>query len=651
MSPVATTVFTVRVSANDRHQPINRSLMTYILEGPILPHQTYDCSQTWTSVIENARKYKLTPCLPMNTSCMRVSVADMLAVRPTLKEETHRKEILVFAGEHCVNRMGDTTLQPWLHPIQLTLQEHTMFLNAIPAIDAGGIDLALNELRKVVRSADGYADDDAREDVKRVFASCIPSSMAVSQRIEIADVVQLFSAWRRALVGTCRITERRLEEVVHRLLHSYHHCAMVFRELALNQSELIARIDTRAIRAALMLMLVAENHHIHDLDTQSPCVFTLQQAVQTSQAVQLVAKDAFDPASYCTTFHPQRLPPVLSSSLEVFRQRLNTFLTGDAETDPFRDANWTNMAISGSVMTWALTKRSLRSGFTKQQELELYQTSDVDIPCSYTNLGDFLNHVHDTIGVIERNLGCTGTVEMNRSAKIYVEVDRPFGSDRRAIPNVEQFDAETNEQVIARYRAVVAEVRDKSRSCIRHDLDAMFVDVPEDQIACTAVKIESDYFGTVMNYAYCGASSPRYSHIPDAWLTYRDERPSDNEIYVKQSVKIRYSNPRLSRSLEFFPTSKHAVAHVAGYHLECVRAVYDGAHVYLTTSALIAYCTGKTFSPWGNQTGTHAKIVNKYANRGFQVNYCADQLDTDQLRASDQSGVDQLARCQYVTKA
>jgi len=640
MSPSAT-INPVQVGHYAPLSPYDRSLLAYRLHGPGLP-TVLAVPQIWEAVVQDDKRYTLELCSLNKSNCFRVKVADLLLIRPTLAQETRRSDVLVCLGEDRSGFHNAGSVQPWLHPIQMDFCQQASCLSWIPAVDLAGIDLALSELRKITRSAEGYESENAREDVKRVFASCIPNTRGSSRYndcIQEGEIDQLFLRWQQAQKGTCRIAETQFKQVVDRLLHSYDSCDLVLRNLVLFKPELLPQIRPDAIRAALMLMMVKENNDMNNLDPQSACVFTLQQAAKVAKAVQTIPGDSFDLATYRTTYHLDRLPPTLINDLPLFQRRLNTFLTGNSEIDPFQNADWTKMAISGSLMTWALSESSLRLGMTKQQELELYRTSDVDVPCSHAKMDEFLDHVNHTIAVIERNLGSTGAVQVRRQAKIFL-------ISRDTVQYEKLCTAASHSRAMERYRSIVAQMRQTCRDSARHSVDLAFLDVPEDQIECSAEAADEDMLLDLTSCAYLSGNPPLPNYLPSKWLDCSDQTMcGEEDMHVSQSAKIRYTHPNLIHPLEFYCNTKHPIAHVAGYHLECVRAVYTGSQVYLTTSAVIAYCTGKTFSPWGDQTGRHADIVNKYARRGFRVNYCDDQLEADQLQDSADSDLVQYRLC------
>lgn len=654
----------------------NRNLSSYLLTpktDPSRSARSEDCSNetrvldynkifSWryslkdleAALRSDPQAWNLEPCCPTWGSCLRMRVSDLIKIRPSLSEETAYPEILAFVDNETAQRK--TTLQPWLQKVPMTDREHSAFLEAIEVIDSSQIEALFLELRNASREASGYAEFHEKRIEVRLLTRwrIVEVEKRCRSRIRFLNtkINTLYQSWNRSKNATDPTECQRLQQVISRLFQNYYTCARMFWALAMQHRAIACEIDPADIRKCMILMLTMESQGLHTLRLDSPCVFTLVEAKAACAVIASIPKNSFDLKQYRSTYHSLSDVPTLSSDMALFRRRLNVFLTGDPENNPLRDVNWNAMAVTGSVLTWALPDASMRSDLTKDQELEqLYARSDLDLPCQFLDMGDFLEHVRNTIATIEQNLDHPGTYQMHRSAKIYVEH-----------PDLTQINTSRDQDDLDQYRAILTNSRRECRSFAKNEFDLAFFEVPDDQIDVAISHLDTEALceliarttegektipGCWFSYPMDDTSKfkiPTASITnPSRWITYsrpnrkktKQANQGNNRIYVSQLVKIRYTNNRLTRPLEFYMVHKNLIAHVSGYHFECVRALYDGSQVYLTTGALIAYATGNVFAPWGIQTSSYSEIVTKYANRGFRIKYCDDQQDPDRLRGND----------------
>src|SRR5690606_5231669 len=90
--------------------------------------------------------------------------------------------------------------------------------------------------------------------------------------------------------------------------------------------------------------------------------------------------------------------------LNEFRRRLNIFISGDSSKNLLEGIDWSNMAITGGIMSAILPKcNPLMLLFSKNvdsildSELnrffgEYYSNSDIDIACRNYNIIEFIGH-------------------------------------------------------------------------------------------------------------------------------------------------------------------------------------------------------------------------------------------------------------------
>ena len=102
-------------------------------------------------------------------------------------------------------------------------------------------------------------------------------------------------------------------------------------------------------------------------------------------------------------------------SLEQFKYRMNLFMTGKSNIFPLKDIDWEHFAISGSIITACLQKKSplfdLVTDDTKRDEEKweiffdhYYGESDIDLMCHAESISDYLNKVESVVASLDNNL-------------------------------------------------------------------------------------------------------------------------------------------------------------------------------------------------------------------------------------------------------
>ena len=95
------------------------------------------------------------------------------------------------------------------------------------------------------------------------------------------------------------------------------------------------------------------------------------------------------------------------------------FTTGNPDIDALDGLDWNKFAVSGSLITACLQKRSqLLDAYVKinnndetigfkQFIQKYYGESDVDLMSNHTNIVDFLNSVNDVFNLLKKNLNAS----------------------------------------------------------------------------------------------------------------------------------------------------------------------------------------------------------------------------------------------------
>lgn len=578
-----------------------------------------------TDHLRDQYRWTMTITSIISRTAYRVAIRDLLEVHPDLSLQASGSHVaIMIAGMGTVPNYPPTqTLEPWIQNKVWPMASYERLVSEIELICPNKANAILQKILQVHRPAAGYESVPERRLDVQIVRDLLPQERMRPNRVSVERFATLLGS---------RESRGEQVELARTLFRSLVFGPRFLTALKPGCADLLSYVTPTAMATTLIFLLAEENQH--------RTVFPLDEAQWITEAATWIAPGALDLASYRYTASLNQSETHELTDEEQFRVRLDQFMCQDPEISLFRSLQneawfWNVTAVTGSAMTWALPKFSSRVNLSKDEEMRLlYADADLDLPCRIKDLPEFLAHVARATDHFDSVLGAPGTLSIARSAKVYTLTDDD--APHEAIPPA------LVERCLNDYLQICQQFGTQVKLT---DLERAFYLIPADQIKIESHSIATEEFDRIYSKAprsvFLNTADPmspprivsmfadgdRYQH-PQIGMTIASIR-----VQIVNNAKVTYSHPKLLRPLQFYMINEEIGRHVARFHLECVRAYYDGNQVYLTASAAIAFATHTVHSPWGDQTGQHAQIVNKYANRGYQVQYFDDQVDHGNLSA------------------
>jgi hypothetical protein len=328
------------------------------------------------------------------------------------------------------------------------------------------------------------------------------------------------------------------------------------------------------------------------------------------------------------------------TNLVEFRKRLNIFMCDNPELNVLEGIDWTKFAISGSLITACLQKRSPlldqmikkannddSEGF-KQFINKYYNDSDVDLMSNDASLIGFLNSVKEVYSLVKKNLNATdkeSRYEIVKSFAIsitkyfFAEYLKDFNETYGFNKTLEEFEKMTDDILFKTYvynKYINTKLILNKKLVNGNNIDNIFVKeymIPNSYDNMNIYKVDADNYEN-----YVSQDSDILYHLNDFG---HNVQQKDNKLVMKISenirIKIFCKNTKIEtfriKDKEFFNT-------VARFHFPCVRAYYQGDNVHILPSCITAMMTGvnieyKYFAGIRNPVD----IINKYMQRGFSI--------------------------------
>lgn len=328
------------------------------------------------------------------------------------------------------------------------------------------------------------------------------------------------------------------------------------------------------------------------------------------------------------------------TNLETFKKRFNIFTTGNPEIDALAGLDWTKFAVSGSLITACLQKRSQLldahvkinnnnedEGF-RQFIKKYYGDSDVDLMSNQSNILDFLNSVQDVYNLLQKNLTATPQDMRYETVKNFAisitkhffecyldDFNKTYGFTKTK----EEFENMSEDMIFKLY---VYQKYIEVKNIITKKL------ITSDNVKnkfITEYFIPNSYEN--MNIYVVDPDNYENYNVNDNEVLYylndfgKAVSQKDNKLVIKFSENVRYKLFCKNTKIEMFRIKdKDFFGTVARFHFPCVRAYYQGNNVHILPSCITAMMTGlnieyKYFAGIRNPVD----IINKYMQRGFGV--------------------------------
>ena len=350
---------------------------------------------------------------------------------------------------------------------------------------------------------------------------------------------------------------------------------------------------------------------------------------------------------------------------KTFIDRVNMFISGKTNTNMLKDINWSNIAMSGSMMACCLPNfNTLMSNFfTQNKEIdflayinEYYKEADIDIMCNIPDIYEFVDKIYELKNTIENNIKeihnlttdspNITSVFSNKSAAIMinkyfikVHLQKETGLDYVEIlsnVNAPAVKQAVYKHYISWYKTNLAEsIRTNPKNFINDKYHELYLPVPIENCNVIFIKTqidkkedEADEKKKIINDQCVDENfqfdeddceyeeEKKYEEEPNTI----EEYSADNIVFVpKVNFKFRISSSYLPHNLELFQI-KHPefFSTVARFHLPIVRSYYDGSNIFITPSCISACMTMLNIDyKYFAGSKDPIEIINKYRMRGF----------------------------------
>jgi hypothetical protein len=320
------------------------------------------------------------------------------------------------------------------------------------------------------------------------------------------------------------------------------------------------------------------------------CIFTLDQA--NKLPIDIYNKNVYIPLlvekTYINMFGGYQSPSntiIKLSSLDRFKQRLQIF-TNYNNIDLFKNFNWKNIAITGSVMAAAcrdLDPLEKDGNYTTHEFFnKYYKDSDIDVMCDAPDYVGFIDKVTYMCEIFKQNILekfplSQNPIEVNVTKNVAVQLSKKYMEENFK-------DCEANKLPEKIYELYL-----KMKSSEVKQTNSKYYKINE--------------IGTFENFKY-----------------YVYDNPELKEPVYNENIKYNISSPHLSRKFEIFKIKYNFLSTVSRFHLPCVRSYYDGNQAYLLPSAISALLTGKCID-YKYFAGVRSpfEIILKYIFRGYSI--------------------------------
>lgn len=336
-------------------------------------------------------------------------------------------------------------------------------------------------------------------------------------------------------------------------------------------------------------------------------------------------------------------------SLDDFKRKFNIFTTGTSTKNILDGLDWANFAVSGSVMTACVPKRSPLMDVvvdTATNEISQYMTyfnhyyneSDIDLMCNDPSIFKFMDKVIGLIRNVSINLK-----ELKGDEAVNTLVVEPIKT-LALVVHYKYLEHQLEE--IREYVGEQWSVEEVLKNIDSSEVKEYFYEIytkNKFKSNRTNRKIYHDKQHTLYNDYYRVSSIDDMNIYVVEYEINKDtyvEHDSDHCVYlsdivtdkskvqenimvmkISEGIKFKLKSTEMLHSIEVFRVRDNDFfATVGRFHLPCVRAFYDGSDVHLLPSCITAMLTGFNIDyKYFAGIRDPIDILNKYRMRGYSI--------------------------------
>jgi len=299
------------------------------------------------------------------------------------------------------------------------------------------------------------------------------------------------------------------------------------------------------------------------------------------------------------------------ADLQTFKARFNVFLSGNSKKhyDAFKNVNFNNIAISGSVIAACLPRFNpliINTGGNFEAFVdEYYGSADLDIMCNLKDTFEYIDKAYELNEQLDKNTKSISNENISRiepvkNAVMFINFKKldDFIKDLKLDCTKETFKDHLLENKKKIYQLYIDYKVNEHRKHFEENpekfqdpkYNVLFDILPMDQINI---------------------------YIKDFYEF--DDNMETNKILIYENIKFKYKITGIKRNFEFFQIKyENFFSTVHKFHLPCVRAYYDGTEVFMLPSCIGA-CMTLTNIEYKYFAGAKdpIEVINKYRQRGF----------------------------------
>jgi hypothetical protein len=322
--------------------------------------------------------------------------------------------------------------------------------------------------------------------------------------------------------------------------------------------------------------------------------------------------------------HNQKLCRYGITDINTFQERINIFVSGKNDNNILNNINWSNIAISGSIMACCLpnfntlmmhfasidsTSSNISIDFNKYVQ-EYYKDADIDVMCNILDMYEFVDKIHEFKSTIDTNIKKINNLTTD------INITNIFSNKSAVIMINEQFIRKNIlNKLDMDYNMIILNL---NKSPVKEIIYTHYIEWHKEYLKKSANENIKNFINPKYIELYNIIQIDYIKIILTKIISLNILEENDELFMPKINFKFRIESVYLPHKFELFQIKKDFMASVARFHLPIVRSYYDGLTVYITPSCISACMTLLNIDyKYFAGSNDPIEIINKYRYRGF----------------------------------